>query len=232
MVKIVNINKHYSRNKGNFDINLEFKDGNVYGILGPNGAGKTTLIRQIMGFIKSTSGEIDIDGVSPWNNNEIIMKTTGYVAGEVVLYSNMTGRQYLNFISKMKEVNDEFKENLIKHFDFDIDMKIKKMSKGMKQKVSLIAAAMIKPKLLILDEPTSGLDPIMQEQFNSMIDRLKKDGTTIILCSHIMEEVALICDKIGIIKDGKIVKELEVNNMTNLELGAIFKDIYKVEKFI
>ena len=231
MINIKNITKKYSNNKGNFNINISINDGKCFGIIGPNGAGKTTLIRQIMGYIKPDEGEILINEINSWGNQRVSMENIGYVSGEISLYENLTGKKYLEFIFKFrKNIDKEFYENLIKHFDIDINIKIKKMSKGMKQKIALIAACMHKPKLLILDEPTSGLDPVMKNQFNKLVLRLKKEGSTILICSHIFEEISQLCDDVVFIKDGKLIKQFNLEKNSINDVQREFKKEYKLEK--
>lgn len=234
MIKINNVIKSYGPKVGNFNINIEINDGEVYGIVGPNGAGKTTLIRQILGFIKPDSGNVGINNLDSWKEREFIMQTTGYVAGEVSLYNSFTGMEYLKLVSKLKkDVEWEFVEKLIKHFDIDTTRKIKKMSKGMKQKIAIISATMNKPNFLVLDEPTSGLDPVMQEQFKELINKLKKDyKTTIIICSHIFEEVVNLSDRIGFIKDGVLVEEYKVETKDIKMLNEKFKKIFEKESVL
>lgn len=151
MITITNLTKEYGNDKGNFNINLVVNDNEVYGIIGPNGSGKTTLIRQIMEFISSDSGEIQVNGLNPRHDTKKIMNETGYLPGEITLYNNLTGRQYLQIAASLRgNVEKEWLEKLIKHFDVDVKIKIKKMSKGMKQKLAIIAAVMSKPKFCFL----------------------------------------------------------------------------------
>lgn len=232
MVNVEKVTKKYG-NFGNNEITFEIKKGEVYGILGPNGAGKTTLIRQILGLIKSDSGTILIDGLNPWNNSKKIMDTVGYLPGEINLYEDLTGKQYLNIFISLKEItNKNFIENLINHFDLNLNIKIKKMSKGTKQKLMLIAAVANEPKVLILDEPTSGLDPVMQNQFNRLINSLKEKGTTILMCSHMFEEVAKLCDKVGFINNGELVKEYVIKQNDIESLEKEFKSIYERKDYL
>ncbi|PPE05814.1 ABC transporter ATP-binding protein [Williamsoniiplasma lucivorax] len=228
MIQITNLTKKYGEKVGNFDINLSLKEGETLGIVGPNGAGKTTLIRQLLGFIHSTSGNITINGFDPWKKREEIMKFTGYVAGEISLYDTFTGLQYLKLVAKLKpETEWDFVEKLIKHFEIDVTKKIKKMSKGMKQKIAVIAAVMNKPRFLVLDEPTSGLDPVMQDRFNELIFKLKKEHkTTIIICSHIFEEVIKLSSHIGFIKEGKLIEQYEVEDKDIEKLNQKFQSIF------
>ncbi|ATZ18511.1 ABC transporter ATP-binding protein [Williamsoniiplasma somnilux] len=230
-IVIDNATKKYGDHIGNFNININIKKGETFAIVGPNGAGKTTLIRQILGFIKSDEGTVAINNFNSWINREEIMKFTGYVAGEISLYDDFTGIKFLKLVSKMKKDSDwQFVEKLIKHFDLDASRKIKKMSKGMKQKIAIIAATMNKPAFLVLDEPTSGLDPIMQQKFKELINKLKKEfSTTIIICSHIFEEVINFSDRVGILKKGVLIDEYNVGKTGIKELNKKFKKIFEEE---
>lgn len=235
MINIKNLTKKYNINQGNFNINLNIKKGECVGVLGPNGSGKTTLIRQMLGLIKSDYGEIRMNNINVWNNSKILMKDIGYVSGENALINNLTGFQYLNLFKNFRKNQDKnFYQNLINHFDLknDINIKIKEMSKGMKQKVALIAATMHKPNLLILDEPTSGLDPVMKEQFNRLIQKFKNSNATIFICSHIFEEVAELCNRLVFLKNGRIVKEIEIINKNIEQAKKEFQNIFLVKNFI
>ncbi|AHI52506.1 ABC transporter ATP-binding protein [Spiroplasma culicicola] len=233
MVKIENLSKKYGVGAGNLKINLSIKEGEVYGLVGPNGAGKTTLIRQIMGFVKPDEGAITINDLVPWTQRDTIMAFTGYVAGEIALAEHMKGITFLKLCASLKDnVDWDFVERLIIFFELEVDKKIKKMSKGMKQKLAIIAATMNKPKFLVLDEPTSGLDPIMQEKFNSLIEELLKKNTTILICSHIFSEIALLANRVGIINHGKLIDEFDMKdndlNYLNERFKTLFKEVIKI----
>ncbi|AGR41281.1 ABC transporter ATP-binding protein [Spiroplasma taiwanense] len=230
MIKIREVSKIINNKIINENININVKKSNIYGILGPNGAGKTTLIRQIMDFIKPTEGEIKLNEIISWNNSKLIMEETEYVAGEIILFDEMTGEKYLNFMKQYKKINEnQYIEELILKFDLKdiLKIKVKKMSKGQKQKIAIIAALMNKPKILILDEPTSGLDPLMQNVFNEVIQDLVKLGTAVLLCSHIFEEVAKLFNFVGFLKYGKIIKKIEINNKNVNQLEQDFLSLYK-----
>lgn len=230
MIQLNKVSKKIGNNEINRNITLSIEENSVYGILGPNGAGKTTLLRQIMGFIKPSAGEISFNGIDSWNNSQLMMKNVGYVAGEVVLFDELTGKQYLEFIKNFKlNIEEEFIQELLIKFDLekDLKIKIKNMSKGTKQKVAIISALMNKPKFLILDEPTTGLDPLMQNVFNEEIKKMLNSGSTILICSHIFEEVKKLCNNIAFLKNGEIVKEIKTAeyNMDNMEKD--FLSLYK-----
>ena len=232
MIKIENLTKKYETSIANLDITLDIKKGEVFGILGPNGAGKTTLIRQIMGFIKPDSGSVLVNDLNPFTDSKKIMENIGYVSGEISLYDNLKGNDYLDIIFKFRKIDKDFYEKLIMHFDIDINKKIKKMSKGMKQKIALIAAVMPQPEILILDEPTSGLDPVMKLQFNKLILKLKNSGTTVIICSHIMEEISELCTRIGFLKQGKLIEIMDINENNKSKINEKFNNMNERKDFL
>ncbi|WP_342254755.1 ABC transporter ATP-binding protein [Spiroplasma endosymbiont of Zeiraphera isertana] len=216
IIQLKNLTKEYSPNIGCFDINLSINKGEVYGLIGPNGAGKTTVIRQMIGFIKSDTGFANILDYDCWKESAKIMESLGYLAGEVTLPDYMSGIAYLKTVANIrKNISWAYVEKLINYFELDAKRKIKKMSKGMKQKVAIISAFMHKPKVLVLDEPTSGLDPLMQERFNTLIRNSKNEGATIFMSSHIFGEIENICDKVAVIKKGKIISEISIKEIQN-----------------
>ncbi|WP_342266348.1 ABC transporter ATP-binding protein [Spiroplasma endosymbiont of Villa modesta] len=216
IIQLKNLTKEYSPNIGCFDINLSINKGKVYGFIGPNGAGKTTVIRQMIGFIKSDTGFAKILDYDYWKESAKIMEFLGYLAGEVTLPDYMSGIAYLKTVANIrKNISWAYVEKLINYFELDAKRKIKKMSKGMKQKVAIISAFMHKPKVLVLDEPTSGLDPLMQERFNTLIRNSKNEGATIFMSSHIFGEIENICDKVAVIKKGKIISEISIKEIQN-----------------
>ena len=214
---VININdltKDYGNGKGIFNVNIEVKEGEVFGFLGPNGAGKTTTIRNLLGFISPDSGSCSILEMDCFKNAEKIQAHMGYLAGEIAFLDDLKGRQLIDFIAAMKGVKDKTRiEELIEMFELDPRGKVKKMSKGMKQKIAIITAFMTNPEVIILDEPTSGLDPLMQNRFIDLILEEKKKGRTIFMSSHIFEEIERTCDRTAIIRDGKIVA---IENMESL----------------
>ena len=206
VINIEHLTRDYGGGKGIFDVTFQVNKGEVFGFLGPNGAGKTTTIRHLMGFIKPKSGHCEISDLDCWKQREIIQKKLGYIPGEISFFEDMSGLEYLQFINNYRGSCSNSRQNeLIERFELDPKGKIKKMSKGMKQKVGIVAAFMHDPEILILDEPTSGLDPLMQSRFIQLIAEEKKRGKTILLSSHMFEEVERTCDRIGIIRDGQLV---------------------------
>ncbi|HHU71129.1 MAG TPA: ABC transporter ATP-binding protein [Clostridiales bacterium] len=206
VIEIKNLTRDYKKGKGVFDISFDVEEGEVFGFLGPNGAGKTTTIRHLMGFIRPQNGSCKIKGLDCWHDRARIQQNLGYVPGEMSFFDDMTGIDFLNFSAKYRGVkaNGRMLE-LIDRFELDPKGKLKKMSKGMKQKVGIVAAFMHDPDVLILDEPTSGLDPLMQSRFIEMIIEEKKRGKTILMSSHMFEEVERTCHRVSIIRNGHLV---------------------------
>lgn len=213
-LEVYGLTKDYGNHRGVFDVSFAVEKGEIFGFLGPNGAGKTTTIRQLMGFIHPDSGTATVRGMDCFQNRDKIQKLLGYLPGEITLMNNMTGRGYLNFMAEMKGIRDKSRmQELIAYFDLDPSGSIRKMSKGTKQKLAIVATFMQNPEILILDEPTSGLDPLMQNRFVSLLLEEKKKGTTVLISSHIFEEVEKTCDRTAIIRDGELVT---IENMSSM----------------
>lgn len=225
VIEVKDITKDYGNHKGNFNVNFTVEKGEVLGFLGPNGAGKTTTIRQLMGFIKPDKGSVKINSLDCFTEVEKVQDMVGYLPGEIAFMDDMTGMDFIRFIGNMKNVKDFSKaEELIQFLELDTRGKMKKMSKGMKQKIAIVVAFMNNPDILILDEPTSGLDPLMQNKFIDLIHQEKKKGKTILMSSHIFEEVEHTCDRVAIIKDGEIVA---IEKMEDLRKSK--RKIYQIE---
>lgn len=213
-IEIDGITKDYGQGRGVFDISFDVHKGEVLGFLGPNGAGKTTTIRQLMGFIKPDSGKVSILGMDCFKESDKIQQSLGYLPGEIAFIDSMNGIEFIRFIAKMKKMKDLGRaEELMKKFDLNPSGKIKKMSKGMKQKIGIVCAFMQDPEIIILDEPTSGLDPLMQGEFIDLILKEKESGKTILMSSHIFEEVERTCDRAAIIRDGRLVAVEEMEKL-------------------
>lgn len=234
ILEIINLKKYYGNVRGIEDISIKLKRGEAYGFIGPNGAGKSTTIRTLMSLINPTSGMILIDGKKLDKNDLELKKMIGYLPSEIYLYDDLTVKEILNFHESFYEKNiNKRRKQLVKLLKLDENKKIEDLSLGNLKKLGIILALMHEPKILILDEPTSGLDPIMQNVFYEILLEEKKKGTTILYSTHILSEVSKICDRIGIIKEGKIVREdtvenIEKNNMTYLTIESI--DIDKIKK--
>jgi len=205
VIEINSLTRDYGEGKGIFDLSFSVGKGEVFGFLGPNGAGKTTTIRHLMGFIKAKKGSCTVGGLDCWKQSEEIQKNLGYIPGEMSFFDDMTGMEFLKFTSKYRGVNANGQmKKLIERFELNAGGKLKKMSKGMKQKVGIISAFMHEPEVLILDEPTSGLDPLMQNRFTELVIEEKSKGKTILMSSHMFEEVERTCHRVAIIKDGRL----------------------------
>jgi len=214
MIEVKNLTMIYPSGKGIFDVSFSIGKGEILGYIGPNGAGKTTTIRALLGFMRQNSGTCTINGLDCINDAPLIQKTLGYIPGETAFFDDMTGTEFLNFMHKMRGTKDRTKQNeLLTLFELDPKGKIKRFSKGMKQKLGIITAFMHDPDILILDEPSSGLDPLMQNRFVNLILNEKALGKTILLSSHIFEEVEKTCDNVIIIKEGRIVNYSDVKTL-------------------
>lgn len=206
MIKINQLTKDYGKGRGVFDLDFEISQGEIFGYLGPNGAGKTTTIRLMLGFLNPDKGSCTIKKMDCWKNAAEIQKFVGYLPGEIAFLDGMYAYEFLNLIADMRGVkSNQKKERLIDILELDTKGKIRKMSKGMKQKLGIVAAMMHDPEILLLDEPTSGLDPLMQQRFVSLVKEEKAAGKTILMSSHSFEEIERTCDRAGIIREGKLV---------------------------
>ena len=214
IIKITGLTKDYGNQKGIFDLTFNIEEGEIFGYLGPNGAGKTTTIRHLLGFLKPDKGVSHILGMDCRLKSAEIMKNLGYLPGEIAFFDGMKGMEFLNFMGEMKGLKDtSLRDRLVDMFQLDTKGRIRKMSKGMKQKLAIICAFMHDPKVLILDEPTSGLDPLMQKTFADLILEEKSKGKTILMSSHSFEEIERTCDRVGIIRQGKLVATENIHDL-------------------
>ncbi len=198
------------------DLNLNIMSGEVYGFLGPNGAGKSTTIRLLMNFIQPTEGHALIQNKNVVSESVEIKQTIGYLAGEVTIYPKMTGRQFLDYMLALQPPKrKDFTNQLAKNFKIDLNQKIGSLSKGNRQKISILQAFAAEPEVLILDEPTGGLDPLMQEAFFELIYQTRSRGATIFFSSHNLGEIQKICDRVGFIKDGRLIAEQTIDDLSN-----------------
>jgi ABC-2 type transport system ATP-binding protein len=186
-------------------VSFQIKKGEIFGFLGPNGAGKTTTMRVILDYLKNQSGAVEIFGLNHRNDRVEVRKKIGYIPGDMALYEDFTGEELIEYFGKFRPIDTQFLEELRSLFRVKLNKKIKSLSKGNRQQAGLIAVLASKPDLLILDEPTSGLDPLMTSSFHKILKKLKKEGYTIFLSSHDLAEVQAICDRVGIIKNGKMI---------------------------
>ena len=206
VIEVNHLTKDYGSGRGVFDASFAVNKGEVFGFLGPNGAGKTTTIRHIMGFSRPQSGETRVFGKDSFHFHNAIMKSLGYLPGEIALPEGLTGWEFIRMMQKLKKSENEDRlRYLLDKFELDPSGSTKRMSIGVKRKLAVVTAFMDDPDVLVLDEPTSGLDPIMQETFIDFVKEEKQRGKTILLSSHIFSEVDATCDRIAIIKNGRIM---------------------------
>jgi ABC-2 type transport system ATP-binding protein len=204
VIDIKNLVKKFGTVKALDGFNLSVQEGEIHGFLGPNGAGKSTTIRVILGLLKRNSGEVAVFGEDPWLNSTQLPEKFAYVPGDVNFWPNLTGGEIIDLLCNLRgNIDEKRRAELIKNFQLDPKKKFRTYSKGNRQKVALVAALASDVPLYILDEPTSGLDPLMEQVFQDEIRKLKKQGKTILLSSHILSEVEALCDRVTIIREGK-----------------------------
>ncbi|MCL2796665.1 MAG: ABC transporter ATP-binding protein [Firmicutes bacterium] len=215
VIQVQNLTKDYGGGRGVFDVSFEIGAGEVFGFLGPNGAGKTTTIRHILGFSKPDKGKAYISGTPVWGNAHLTNRDIGYIPGEINFPEKLKGMDLIKWLAEFSGAKnlDKAKELLeilqLKNAEGDV----KRMSKGMKQKLGIICAFAHDPKILILDEPSSGLDPLMQDTFTELLKREKAAGKTILLSSHIFSEIEKTCERVSIIKQGEIVTSFHMDDI-------------------
>jgi ABC-2 type transport system ATP-binding protein len=217
IIQIEKLTKSYGANRGITDIDLEVNEGEAFGFLGPNGAGKTTTIRTLLDHIRPTSGRALVFGIQTNVDPVAIHRRVGYLPGEFALYDKLTGGQTIEYFANLRGgVDTPYQADLVKRLDVDTSRKFKEYSKGNKQKIGLIVALQHRPDLLILDEPTSGLDPLVQQTFYEIIREAKAEGRTIFLSSHILSEVEKTCDRVAIIREGRLAQVDRVEALRDL----------------
>src|SRR5690348_1528051 len=214
IIEVKNLSKSYGGKRGIVDVSFDVAEGEVFGFLGPNGAGKTTTIRILMALIRADKGAARIAGRDCWEDSVAIKRLIGYVPGEPALDPNLTGGQILEYFAHLRGgVDQEYLKALVDRLELDPSKRFREYSRGNKQKVGLAQAFMHRPRLLILDEPTSGLDPLNQQEFYKMVAEVKADGRSVFLSSHILPEVEHTCDRVGIIREGHLVKIDHVSSL-------------------
>lgn len=207
IISVSHLTKYYGRSRGVIDLSFEVMNGEVFGFMGPNGAGKTTAIRVLMGLLRPTAGRASIAGFDCWNQAIDVHRETGYLPGEYALDPSLTGAQILQYLANLRGgVDQSYLRSLVERFELDPSRHFREYSHGNKQKIGLIQAFMHHPRLLILDEPTIGLDPLNQQEFYAMVAEVRAEGRTVFLSSHILSEVEHTCDRVAIIREGKLVK--------------------------
>lgn len=214
IIETNNLCKSYGRNRGIIDINLKVKEGEIYGFVGPNGSGKSTTIRTLLNFIFPTSGSAKILGKDIVKESSEIKKYIGYVPSEVRFYDEVKVKDIIKYSSSFYNgINQEEVDKLYKLLDVDVNKRMSELSLGNKKKVAIVQALIHNPKLLILDEPTNGLDPLIQKKLFELLEEARKKGTTVFLSSHNLVEVENLCDRVAVIKDGKIIDTIVIDKL-------------------
>ena len=235
IIEVANLTKRYGSKRGIIDVSFQVEEGEVFGFLGPNGAGKTTTIRLLMALLKADAGTARIAGLDCWDQSVEIKRLTGYLPGEPALDPGLTGGQILEYFGHLRGgVDQAYLKQLIQRFDLDPTRKFRQYSSGNKRKVVLIQAFMHRPRLLILDEPTNGLDPINQQEFVKMVKEVRDEGRTVFLSSHILSEVEQMCSRVGIIREGRLVRVggiAELKDIKRHEITITFANTVSAEAF-
>lgn len=217
VIEAERLTKSYGSHRGIIEVDLAVEEGEVFGFLGPNGAGKTTTIRTFLDLIRPTSGVARVFGIESSADPVAIHKRIGYLPGEFALYDRLTGAQHLAYFANLRGgVDRAYQADLVERLDLDPSRRFKEYSKGNKQKVGAIVALQHRPELLILDEPTSGLDPLVQQTFFTILRETVADGASVFLSSHILSEVEKSCDRVAIIRDGRLIKVDTVGGLRDL----------------
>jgi ABC-2 type transport system ATP-binding protein len=211
VIQTMNLTKSYGKSRGIKDVSITVNRGDIFGFLGPNGAGKSTTIRTLLDFIRPSAGSAAIFGMDCRKDSVAIRKHIGYIPGDFGLYGNMTGWKFLEYFGRIRGGYDApAAKAYAKKMDIKLDRRMKEYSRGMRQKVAIIQAFMNHPDLIIMDEPTNGLDPLVQQTFMDMLREEASHGTTIFMSSHVLSEVEKACNRVAIIKEGRIVAEEQV----------------------
>jgi ABC-2 type transport system ATP-binding protein len=224
VIAVERFSKTYGAERGVVDLTFSVEPGEVFGYLGPNGAGKTTTIRTMLDLIRPSSGEITVFGLRPREDASTIHRRIGYLPGELALYERMRALEFLEAFGSFRGGLPRTRiESLAERLSLDLTRRIRSLSHGNKQKVGLVQAFAHDPELLVLDEPTQGLDPLIQQEFYAMVDEARERGATVFLSSHVMPEVERVCDRVAIIREGRLVTvadigELKAKALRRLEL--------------
>ena len=237
VLSVDNLTKDFKKGRGVFDINFDLYEGEIFGIIGESGAGKSTILRTLMGFLKPTNGASSIKGIDAYKNAMETKEYVSYVPGEFSLFDLKTGTDFLNFMSKLEELDDSNANELIQRFQLDVKAYPKRMSKGMKQKMSIVTAFMKDVPIYLLDEPSIGLDPLMREELINLILEYNKRGKTFLITTNDYEEVRRLCDRVLIISKGKVVDVINIKEMLNSSVSNFEfilpnkNDLSKLNKF-
>jgi polyether ionophore transport system ATP-binding protein len=221
-IRAIGLTKRYGDTLALDGLDLEVREGEVYGYLGPNGAGKTTTIRLLLGLHRPSSGRAELFGVDAWGDPVTAHRRVAYVAGEPFLWPSMTSAETFAFLARLHGgIDVAYRDQLVERFQLDTRKKIRALSKGNRQKVQLIAALATRADLLLLDEPTSGLDPLMEMAFRECINEARARGQSVFLSSHILSEVEAVCDRVGILRDGRLVDQGTLAELRHLSAQTV-----------
>jgi ABC-type multidrug transport system ATPase subunit len=235
IIEVENLTKRYGSKRGITDVTFQVEEGEVFGFLGPNGAGKTTTIRTLMALLKADGGTARIAGMDCWDKSVEIKRLVGYLPGELSLDPGLTGGQILQYFGHLRGgVDQTYLKALVERLELDPTRKFRQYSSGNKRKIGLIQAFMHRPRLLILDEPTNGLDPLNQQEFTRMVTEARGEGRTAFLSSHILSEVEQTCQRVGIIREGRLARVGAVTELKNIkrhEITITFADGAPAEAF-
>ena len=222
IVSVQNLIKRFGKFEALRGVNLEVREGEVFGFIGPNGAGKSTTIRVLLGILQATEGSATVFGKDAWKDAVEIHKRIAYVPGDVNLWPNLTGGEVIDLFTRLRRCgNKSDRENLIRRFDLDPSKKCRTYSKGNRQKVALVSAFASEADLYILDEPTSGLDPLMEQVFQQCVQEVKAKGKSVLLSSHILQEVERLCDRVSIIRQGEVIETGTLQELRHLTRTSI-----------
>ena len=235
VIEVSGLTKSYGTKRGVVDLSFQVGEGEVFGFLGPNGAGKTTTIRLLMALLFPNSGRASIGGLDCWRDAVRVKRLVGYLPSELSLDPNLTGRQILTYFANLRGgVDRGYAEGLVSRLDLDTSRRFRHYSHGNKQKVGIVQAFMHRPRVLILDEPTSGLDPLNQQEFQQLVFEARAEGRTVLLSSHVLSEVESTCDRVAIIRDGRLVRVggvTELKDIRRHELELTFGSVPPLEAF-
>jgi len=211
------LTKSYGRSRGILEVTFAIREGEVFGFLGPNGAGKTTTMRVLMGLLRPSSGSATIGGLDCWKQSTAVKKLVGYLPGEFTFDPGLRGAQIIEYLGHLRGgVDQSYVRSLVERLGFDPTKRFREYSRGNKQKLGLVQALMHKPRLLILDEPTSGLDPLNQQEFYHILAEIRAEGRTVFLSSHVLPEVEHTCDRVAIIREGRLIKIDHVSSLKDI----------------
>ena len=221
-IQAAGLTKDYGAGRGLFDLDLEVAEGEVFGFLGPNGAGKTTTIRLLMGLIHATRGTATIFSLDSRRDSVAIKRLVGFVPGELPQFGGLRGRDIAGHFGALRGGVDQARvKEICDRLDLDLGLKFREYSTGNKRKLAILLAFMHRPRLLVLDEPSSGLDPLNQQEFYKLVREAKQDGATVFLSSHVLSEVEHVCERVGIIRRGRLVKVARLEDLHEMHLRRV-----------